>query len=127
MEDGEDQSTVPRRRGELAQSGAPAGTRSPCGSTDGRAPAAAPAVSVRALTTLWVGEGGLGVPATHLLKPKRLYLRAQLSEANDKMLAVQECYISVCTEKDMLEQREHSRAEEEDARIKECQVYMEMS
>ncbi|XP_059192058.1 centrosomal protein of 152 kDa [Centropristis striata] len=31
-------------------------------------------------------------------------LQTQLSEANDKMLAVQECYISVCQEKDMLEE-----------------------
>uniref|UniRef100_A0A3Q4BDL0 Uncharacterized protein n=1 Tax=Mola mola TaxID=94237 RepID=A0A3Q4BDL0_MOLML len=31
-------------------------------------------------------------------------LQAQLSEANDKMLAVQECYISVCKEKDTLEE-----------------------
>lgn len=47
-----------------------------------------------------------------------------MSEANDKMLAVQECYISVCKEKDMLEQREHSRAEEEEGRIKEAEVRM---
>ncbi|KAL3061358.1 hypothetical protein OYC64_009524 [Pagothenia borchgrevinki] len=33
-------------------------------------------------------------------------LQTQLSEANDKMLAVQECYISVCKEKDMLEKEE---------------------
>uniref|UniRef100_A0A3B4GYR0 Centrosomal protein 152 n=1 Tax=Pundamilia nyererei TaxID=303518 RepID=A0A3B4GYR0_9CICH len=31
-------------------------------------------------------------------------LQSQLSEANDKMLAVQECYISVCKEKDLLEE-----------------------
>lgn len=43
------------------------------------------------------------------------------------MLAVQECYISVCKEKDVLEQREHGRAEEEDARIKESEVRMEPS
>lgn len=42
------------------------------------------------------------------------------------MLAVQECYISVCKEKDMLEQREHRRAEEE-ARIKESEVCMQPS
>ncbi|XP_031138542.1 centrosomal protein of 152 kDa isoform X2 [Sander lucioperca] len=33
-------------------------------------------------------------------------LQTQLSEANDKMLAVQECYLSVCKEKDMLEKEE---------------------
>ncbi|KAL6106570.1 cep152 [Pungitius sinensis] len=33
-------------------------------------------------------------------------LQTQLSEANDKMLAVQECYISVCKEKDMLGKEE---------------------
>ncbi|KAM3870559.1 centrosomal protein of 152 kDa [Diretmus argenteus] len=31
-------------------------------------------------------------------------LQTQLSEANDKMIAVQECYISVCKEKDTLEE-----------------------
>lgn len=41
------------------------------------------------------------------------------------MLAVQECYISVCKEKDMLEQREQSRGEEEEARIKEHEVRLE--
>ncbi|GAA6221499.1 centrosomal protein of 152 kDa [Lates japonicus] len=41
-------------------------------------------------------------------------LQAQLSEANDKMLAVQECYISVCKEKDTLEERIHNREKEED-------------
>ncbi|XP_041651435.1 centrosomal protein of 152 kDa isoform X2 [Cheilinus undulatus] len=35
-------------------------------------------------------------------------LRTQLSETNDKMLAVQECYISVCKEKDMLEENIHN-------------------
>ncbi len=38
--------------------------------------------------------------------------RTLLSEANDKMLAVQECYIAVCQEKDMLEERIRSREEE---------------
>lgn len=41
------------------------------------------------------------------------------------MLAVQECYISVCKEKDMLEQREQSRGEEEEAWIKENEVRLE--
>uniref|UniRef100_A0A673ADB8 Centrosomal protein 152 n=1 Tax=Sphaeramia orbicularis TaxID=375764 RepID=A0A673ADB8_9TELE len=40
-------------------------------------------------------------------------LQTQLSEVNDKMLAVQECYISVCKEKDMLEESLRSRKEEE--------------
>ncbi|KAM9352013.1 centrosomal protein of 152 kDa [Symphorus nematophorus] len=40
-------------------------------------------------------------------------LQTQLSEANDKMLAVQECYISVCKEKDMLEERIRNREKEE--------------
>ncbi|XP_068578645.1 centrosomal protein of 152 kDa isoform X2 [Cebidichthys violaceus] len=34
------------------------------------------------------------------------HVQTQLSEANDKMLAVQECYISVCKEKDMLNKEE---------------------
>ncbi|KAG7522341.1 hypothetical protein JOB18_020075 [Solea senegalensis] len=40
-------------------------------------------------------------------------LQTQLSEANDKLLAVQECYISVCKEKDMLEERTQNKDEEE--------------
>ncbi|KAM3608683.1 uncharacterized protein V6R79_003056 [Siganus canaliculatus] len=40
-------------------------------------------------------------------------LQTQLSEANDKMLAVQECYISVCKEKDALEERVREREKEE--------------
>lgn len=75
---------------------------------------------------VWEGgqEGGRRLSATNLHKHLWLYFRTQLSEANDKMLAVQECYISVCKEKDMLEQREHSRAEEEEGRIKEAEVRM---
>ncbi|KAM7396883.1 hypothetical protein PAMP_019888 [Pampus punctatissimus] len=40
-------------------------------------------------------------------------LQTQLSQVNDKMLAVQECYISVCKEKDMLEERIQNRENEE--------------
>lgn len=47
--------------------------------------------------------------------------RAQLSEVNDKMLAVQECYISVCKEKDMLEER-IQKWEKEGALIRENEV-----
>lgn len=47
-----------------------------------------------------------------------LFHRTQLSEANDKMLAVQECYISVCKEKDLLEESIRSR-EKEEALIRE--------
>ncbi|KAF0040975.1 hypothetical protein F2P81_006873 [Scophthalmus maximus] len=39
-------------------------------------------------------------------------LQTHLSEANDKMLAVQECYLSVCKEKDMLEERMDNRQKE---------------
>lgn len=39
------------------------------------------------------------------------------------MLAVQECYISVCKEKDMLEERVRNR-EREEALIRENEVYM---
>ncbi|XP_069564262.1 centrosomal protein of 152 kDa [Brachyistius frenatus] len=42
-------------------------------------------------------------------------LQTQLSEANDKMLAVQECYISVCKEKDLLEVRTHNREKGEES------------
>lgn len=31
-------------------------------------------------------------------------LRTQLTQVSDQMMAVQECYISVCKEKDMLEE-----------------------
>lgn len=47
--------------------------------------------------------------------------RTQLSEVNDKMLAVQECYISVCKEKDMLEERIRDR-EKEEALMRENEV-----
>lgn len=47
--------------------------------------------------------------------------RTQLSEANDKMLAVQECYISVCKEKDVLEERVHTK-EKEEASIRDNEV-----
>lgn len=47
--------------------------------------------------------------------------RTELSEVGDKLLAVQECYISVCREKDMLEERIHTREEEENM-IKEKEV-----
>ncbi|KAM7002587.1 centrosomal protein of 152 kDa [Tautogolabrus adspersus] len=40
-------------------------------------------------------------------------IQTKLSEANDKMLAVQECYISVCKEKDMLEESVRKREKEE--------------
>ncbi|XP_078113346.1 centrosomal protein of 152 kDa isoform X2 [Sander vitreus] len=40
-------------------------------------------------------------------------LQTQLSEANDKMLAVQECYLSVCKEKDMLEKENLIRVNEQ--------------
>lgn len=48
--------------------------------------------------------------------------RTQLSEVNDKMLAVQECYIAVCQEKDMLEER--IRREKEEAVNSENEVFM---
>ncbi|XP_026221350.1 centrosomal protein of 152 kDa isoform X2 [Anabas testudineus] len=47
-------------------------------------------------------------------------LQTQLSEANDKMLAVQECYISVCKEKDFLEEKmSHREMEENEPKMKE--------
>lgn len=46
-----------------------------------------------------------------------------MSEANDKMLAVQECYISVCKEKDTLEQSFRNR-EKEEALNRENEVHM---
>ncbi|XP_029378778.1 centrosomal protein of 152 kDa isoform X2 [Echeneis naucrates] len=39
-------------------------------------------------------------------------LEIQLSEVNNKMFAVQECYISVCKEKDMLEERIQNKEKE---------------
>ncbi|XP_040893864.1 centrosomal protein of 152 kDa [Toxotes jaculatrix] len=50
-------------------------------------------------------------------------LQTQLSEANDKILAIQECYISVCKEKDMLEERLHNK-EKEEALIRENEQKM---
>lgn len=46
------------------------------------------------------------------------HLQTQLSEVSDKILTVQECYISVCKEKDLLEESVRSR-EEEAALIRE--------
>ncbi|XP_076589326.1 centrosomal protein of 152 kDa isoform X2 [Chaetodon auriga] len=51
-------------------------------------------------------------------------LQTQLSETSDKMLAVQECYISVCKEKDMLEERFRNREKEEEALIGENEQNM---
>ncbi|XP_056138433.1 centrosomal protein of 152 kDa [Lampris incognitus] len=50
-------------------------------------------------------------------------LETQLSEASDKMVAVQECYIAVCKEKDMLDERLH-RGEKEEALMKENEMKM---
>ncbi|KAL7402665.1 hypothetical protein ABVT39_018159 [Epinephelus coioides] len=50
-------------------------------------------------------------------------LQTQLSEANDKILGVQECYISVCMEKDMLEESIRNR-EKEEALIRENELKM---
>lgn len=48
--------------------------------------------------------------------------RTELSEANDKLLAVQECYISVCREKDTLEERIHTSEQREEQLVKEKEV-----
>ncbi|CAL8261477.1 unnamed protein product [Merluccius merluccius] len=48
-------------------------------------------------------------------------LQAQLAEANDKLVGVQECYISVCKEKDSLEGRLGSSAEDAFTREKEME------
>uniref|UniRef100_A0A3B4Z0V9 Centrosomal protein 152 n=1 Tax=Stegastes partitus TaxID=144197 RepID=A0A3B4Z0V9_9TELE len=40
------------------------------------------------------------------------HLQTQLSETNDRMLAVQECYISVCKEKDLLEESIRNKEKE---------------
>ena len=40
-------------------------------------------------------------------------LRSKLAELNQEVLAVQECYISVCKEKDKLEENLQSRIVEE--------------
>lgn len=53
----------------------------------------------------------------------RLLHRTELSEANDKLLAVQECYISVCREKDMLEERMRRAEEENSTKEKEVGSY----
>lgn len=48
--------------------------------------------------------------------------RTALSEANDKLLAVQECYISVCREKDALEERIRASEQLEEQLVKEKEV-----
>ncbi|XP_068170223.1 centrosomal protein of 152 kDa isoform X2 [Antennarius striatus] len=47
-------------------------------------------------------------------------LQSKLSEVNDKMLAVQECYISVCKEKNLLDERVQNQ-EKEEALIRETE------
>ncbi|XP_029953130.1 centrosomal protein of 152 kDa isoform X2 [Salarias fasciatus] len=42
-------------------------------------------------------------------------LQTQLSEVNDKMLGVQECYLAICNEKNMLEESIRKREQEEAA------------
>uniref|UniRef100_A0A8C5ETK6 Centrosomal protein 152 n=1 Tax=Gouania willdenowi TaxID=441366 RepID=A0A8C5ETK6_GOUWI len=46
------------------------------------------------------------------------HLQTQLCEVNDKILGVQECYIAVCNEKDVLEERFRQR-EKQDAVVRE--------
>lgn len=48
--------------------------------------------------------------------------RTELSEANAKLLAVQECYISVCREKDVLEERIRTSEQQEEQSVKEKEV-----
>lgn len=48
--------------------------------------------------------------------------RTELSSANDKLLAVQECYISVCREKDALEERIRASEQQEEKLVKEKEV-----
>ncbi|KAM9854796.1 centrosomal protein of 152 kDa [Aulostomus maculatus] len=55
------------------------------------------------------------------------HLETQLSEVNDKMLAVQECYLSVCKEKEMLEERLRNREREEVSRQNEQKLREESS
>ncbi|XP_032378967.1 centrosomal protein of 152 kDa isoform X2 [Etheostoma spectabile] len=59
-------------------------------------------------------------------------LQTQLSEANDKMLAVQECYVSICKEKDMLEKEqtlsrvnEQKMKEESDTAVEKLRAELE--
>ncbi|CAN9499120.1 unnamed protein product [Ophioblennius macclurei] len=46
---------------------------------------------------------------------KVLLLQTQLSEVNDKMLGVQECYLAICNEKNVLEESIRKREQEEAA------------
>lgn len=48
--------------------------------------------------------------------------RTELSEASDKLLAVQECYISVCREKDALEERIRAGEQQREQLAKETEV-----
>lgn len=114
-------SAVQGRRGEPGQNGAHAGTWRSVWTADCSASAAD--------TTVRVSPQHLPLPilveCTALLLADGVYRclhRAQLSEVNDKMLAVQECYISVCKEKDMLEERIQN-SEKEGAVICENEVW----
>ena len=107
-----DSSAVQGRCGEPSQNRAHAGIWCSDRTVDCTAPAAGSGVTV----------SPQHLPLRFLVDFKPLQLgynvycflyRTQLSEAKDKMLAVQECYISVCREKNMLEDRIHNREKEE--------------
>ena len=50
--------------------------------------------------------------------------RTLLAEASDKLSGVQECYISVCKEKDSLEERLSSSTEEALTREQEVRLHL---
>ncbi|XP_045893647.1 centrosomal protein of 152 kDa isoform X2 [Micropterus dolomieu] len=77
----------------------------------------------RIRTELMLEHNGLVEQLTAQHQQQVQQLQTQLSEANDKMLAVQECYISVCKEKDMLEESVRNRMKEE-ALIREIEQNM---
>jgi hypothetical protein len=52
-----------------------------------------------------------------------VFHRALLAEAGDKLFGVQECYISVCKEKDSLEERLGSSTEEALTREQEVRLH----
>ncbi|XP_071352332.1 centrosomal protein of 152 kDa isoform X2 [Trachinotus anak] len=77
----------------------------------------------RVKTELMVEHDALVEQLTAQHQQQVQQLETQLSEVNDKMLAVQECYISVCKEKDMLEERIQNK-EKEYALIRENEQKM---
>lgn len=139
MQSGANSSTVQGRCGEPSQNRAHAGTWCSDWRVVWSTPAAGPAVTVSSWFYLHLNNY-LCFPQYATLCPpicplrwtkfsQSVFLcRTQLFDVNDKLLAVQECYISVCKEKDMLLEKIDGKEKEEDLiRENEVGIFMKKS